>query len=77
VARVQGPGAQKASAQLFQISDFEFRILEFSFSIRIPQSTFRNSGSPPGPMKESVPHHAEKHGLAPGPGKASKLWTLI
>jgi hypothetical protein len=28
-------------------------------------------------MKESVPHHAENHGLAPGPGTASKLWTLI
>jgi hypothetical protein len=24
-------------------------------------------------MKESVPHHAENHGLAPGPGTASKL----
>ena len=32
---------------------------------------------PPGPMKESVPHHAENHGFAPGPGKASKLCTLI
>jgi hypothetical protein len=28
-------------------------------------------------MKESMPHHAENHGLAPGPGKASKLWTFI
>jgi hypothetical protein len=28
-------------------------------------------------MKESVPHHAENHGLAPGPGTAFKLWTLI
>jgi hypothetical protein len=28
-------------------------------------------------MKESVPHHAETHGLAPGPGKASKLWIFF
>ena len=32
---------------------------------------------PPGPRKESVPHPAENHGLAPGPGTDSKLWTLI
>jgi len=32
---------------------------------------------PPGPMKESVPHHAENHGLAPGPGTASRICTII
>jgi hypothetical protein len=40
VARKQGRCAQKASAQLFRIADFEF--FRFSFSIRIPQSAFRN-----------------------------------
>jgi hypothetical protein len=28
-------------------------------------------------MKEFVPHHAENHGLAPGPGRASKFLTFI
>jgi hypothetical protein len=28
-------------------------------------------------MKELLPHHAENHGLAPGPGRASKLLTPI
>jgi hypothetical protein len=28
-------------------------------------------------MKEPAPHPAEKHGLAPGPGKASNLWTFF
>jgi hypothetical protein len=37
----QGLGAQKASANLFRIANFGFRIFWFLFSIRIPQSTFR------------------------------------
>jgi hypothetical protein len=28
-------------------------------------------------MKGSVPHHAEKHSFAPGPGKAKKLLTFL
>jgi hypothetical protein len=39
VARGQGASGQKASAHW--ISEFGFRILSFSFSIRIPQSAFR------------------------------------
>jgi len=42
VAREQGRYAQKASAQLFRIADFGFRIFLVFFSIRIPQSPFRN-----------------------------------
>jgi len=53
VAREQGRYAEKASAQLFRIANFGFRIFCFPFSIRIPQSTIRNleagpSGSQPG-----------------------------
>jgi hypothetical protein len=38
---MRGRCAEKASAQLFRIADFGFRIFWFSFSIRIPHSTFR------------------------------------
>jgi hypothetical protein len=31
----------------------------------------------PKPMKGSVPHHAENHGFAPGPGKGNKFLTLL
>jgi hypothetical protein len=46
VAGKQGHFAEKASAQLFRIADFGF--FGFSFSIRIPQSAFRNlvAGAP-------------------------------
>jgi hypothetical protein len=41
----------------------------FRIGRRYRQYHLRTKGPiPPGPMKESVPHHAEKHGLAPGPG---------
>jgi hypothetical protein len=43
VAWEQGASGQKASAFPFRISNCGFRIFGFSFSIRIPQSTFRNS----------------------------------
>jgi len=45
VARGQGASGQKASAQLFRIADFGF--FWFSFSIRIPQSAFRNLDARP------------------------------
>jgi len=47
VARKQGRCAEKASAQLFRISDCGFRIFWISFSIRIPQSAFRNLDARP------------------------------
>ena len=42
-------GRKKHRPLEFRISNCGFRILEFSFSIRIPQSAFCNSGGPPVP----------------------------
>jgi hypothetical protein len=47
VARGHGRRPQKTSAH--SISDCGFRIFRFFFSIRIPQSTIRNSGGPDPP----------------------------
>jgi hypothetical protein len=52
VAREQGRFAQKASAHLFRISDCGFRIFWISFSIRIPQSAFRNLDARPAQEEE-------------------------
>jgi hypothetical protein len=68
VAQKQGRYAQKASACPFWISNCGFRILGFSFSIRIPQSTIRNLGGPPGLRNEVRLMVFERNALASGPG---------
>ncbi|MCX5919138.1 MAG: hypothetical protein NTX30_20980 [Deltaproteobacteria bacterium] len=56
---VSGPEvmALRAESIGMPISDFELRIsdLTVSFSIRIPQSTIRNSGGPPFFLDAGVP----------------------
>ncbi len=46
-SRLWRDSGQKAWPFPFRISNCGFRILGFSFPIRIPQSTFRNSGARP------------------------------
>jgi hypothetical protein len=70
VARKQGRCAEKASAQLFRISDCGFRIfLVFFFNphsaIGIPQF-----GCPPGPENEARLMVFARNALASGPGNA-------
>jgi len=72
VARGQGPSGQKASAFPFRISNCGFRILGFSFSIRIAQSTFLNFEARPIHEMEAAMVFAQK-AIAPDPGTPPAL----
>jgi hypothetical protein len=50
----------------FRILNCGFRILGFSFSIRIPQSTFRNSGARPGHEIKDASWFLRARPLTPG-----------
>ena len=79
-ARGEGAFGQKASALPFRISNCGFRILGFSFSIRIPQSTIRNSDGPPVPWNQECLMIFACNALALGPGNQSQAtfrWWLF
>jgi len=73
VARGQEYCTQKASAFPFRISNCGFRIFcGLRFSIRIPQSTIRNSDGPLVPWNRRRLMISACNALAPGPGTRGK-----
>ena len=64
----------------FGMRNSELGMKRYRLVVLIPHSALQIphfERFPPGPMKEPVPHHAEKHGLAPGPGTAFQQSTLV
>jgi hypothetical protein len=72
----RGPGARALPAESIGLFHCGFRILGFSFPIRIPQSTIRNRGGPTGPGNRSCLMVSAGNALDPGPEKASKALTF-
>jgi hypothetical protein len=72
-----GPGARASHAESIGPLNFGFRIADFgffgfSFSIRIPQSTFRNFSGPLVPWNLKCLMISACNALAPGPGTRGK-----